>query len=120
MNPKHAAAVAALLTIAGAPQAQQATRATLDVARPDVQSFVAQMRREHGFDAQETVWILRDAVPQPRIVEIMERPAESALPWWEYRERFHASVNALDTRRPMMSMGPPGENGISRRTGLDG
>lgn len=85
MNFKHAAAAVSLLAIAGTLQAQQAT---LDVARPEVQSFVAEMRREHGFDAQDTVWILRDAVPQPRIIEIMERPAESALAWWEYRERF--------------------------------
>src|SRR5690606_36567550 len=30
----------------------------------------------------------RDAVPQPRIIEIMQRPAESTLAWWEYRARF--------------------------------
>lgn len=79
------AASAALLAIAASAQAQNPT---LDVARPEVQSFIAEMHREHGFDRQELVWILRDAVPQPRILEIMERPAERSLAWWEYRARF--------------------------------
>jgi membrane-bound lytic murein transglycosylase B len=79
------AATAALLDLAGAATAQERT---LDVARPEVQAFVAQMHREHGFDAQELIWVLRDAVPQPRIVEIIQRPAERSLAWWEYRARF--------------------------------
>lgn len=81
----HVRLSAALLVLAGPALAQQAR---LDVARPQVQAFVAHMQQEHGFDPQDTVWILRDAVPQPRIVEIMQRPAESTLAWWEYRARF--------------------------------
>jgi membrane-bound lytic murein transglycosylase B len=62
--------------------------AVLDVARPEVQKFIAMMHKEHDFDPQDMVWILRDAEPQPRIVEIIERPAEVALQWYEYRARF--------------------------------
>ncbi len=32
--------------------------------------------------------VLRDAEPQPRIVEIMERPAEGTMAWYQYRARF--------------------------------
>ncbi|MFO7324570.1 MAG: lytic murein transglycosylase B [Pseudomonadota bacterium] len=78
---------ATLVALAVPAAAQQAAR-TLDMTRPEVIEFVAQMEREHGFDRQETVWILRDAVPQPRIVEIMQRPAEGTMAWWEYRDRF--------------------------------
>src|SRR5690606_25490572 len=35
--------------------------------------------------------VLRDAEPQPRIIEIMQRPAESTLQWYEYRDRFLTS-----------------------------
>ena len=76
---------AALLVLAGPAMAQQAR---LDVARPQVQAFIAHMQQEHGLEPDDTVRILRDAVPQPRIVEIMQRPAESTLAWWEYRARF--------------------------------
>lgn len=79
------AAAAALIAIAASAAAQQPT---LNVARPEVQAFVAEMRREHGLHPQDVVWILRDAVPQPRITEIMQRPAESSTPWWRYREQF--------------------------------
>lgn len=81
----HLRLTTTLLVLAGPALAQQAK---LDVARPEVQAFVAHMHQQHGFEPQDTVWILRDAVPQPRIVEIMQRPAESTLAWWEYRARF--------------------------------
>jgi membrane-bound lytic murein transglycosylase B len=84
MNTVRAAAAALIFLATAAP----AKDAPLDVARPEVQAFIAEMEREHRFDRQEAVWILRDAVPQARIVEIMDRPAESALAWWEYRARF--------------------------------
>jgi membrane-bound lytic murein transglycosylase B len=79
------AAAAALIAFAAGAAAQDAT---LNVARPEVQAFIAEMRREHGFNAQDLVWILRDAVPQQRITEIMQRPAESTTPWWRYRQQF--------------------------------
>src|SRR5687767_8657292 len=81
----RSSAAAALLAVALTGQAQQTT---LNVARPEVQSFIAQMRREHDFYPQDLVWILRDAVPQPRIIEIMQRPAEGTTPWWRYRQQF--------------------------------
>jgi membrane-bound lytic murein transglycosylase B len=84
MNTVRAAAAALIFLATAAP----AKDAPLDVSRPEVQAFIAEMEREHRFDRQEAVWILRDAVPQARIVEIMDRPAESALAWWEYRARF--------------------------------
>jgi membrane-bound lytic murein transglycosylase B len=88
MKPAIAAAAALIAFAATVPGGQGAT---LNVARPEVQAFVAEMRREHGFHAQDLVWILRDAVPQPRIVEIMQRPAESSTPWWRYRQQFLTS-----------------------------
>ncbi len=89
MKPRFSVfSAAALLALAGSALAAQPQPATLDMARPEVVDFVGQMQREHGFDSQDVVWVLRDAVPQPRIVETMQRPAESSLAWWEYRARF--------------------------------
>jgi len=82
--PPHARLVA-LLTLCAVPCA---FAAGLDVARPEVQKFIAMMQKENDFDPQDMVWVLRDAEPQPRIVEIIQRPAEATLQWYEYRDRF--------------------------------
>ena len=60
----------------------------LDTSREDVRSFAEEMRRKHGFDAAWLEGVLADAASQPRIVELMSRPAESVLPWHRYRDHF--------------------------------
>lgn len=84
MGPLPRAGLLALIAISAA----ATPAATLDVARPEVQKFIARMNRDHGIDRQDLVWVLRDAEPQPRIIEIMERPAEATLQWYQYRARF--------------------------------
>ena len=32
--------------------------------------------------------LLAKAEPQPKIIELISKPAEKVSPWWEYRERF--------------------------------
>ncbi len=41
-----------------------------------------------GWDRARLRTLLRQATPQPKILEAMARPAEKALPWYEYRARF--------------------------------
>lgn len=79
------AATAALTAI---PAAMPVRAEALDVTRDSVLRFMSTMRREHGFDPTDLATLLRDAQTQPRIVEIMERPAERSMAWWEYRARF--------------------------------
>jgi peptidoglycan lytic transglycosylase B len=79
---------ATLLALIAVSASTPASAAGLDIARADVQKFIARMHNEFGFDPQDVVWVLADAELQPRIIDIMERPAEQALPWWQYRQRF--------------------------------
>lgn len=60
----------------------------LDVSREDVKTFITGMERQHGFDAAALATLLGDARPQPGILELIQRPAERTLAWWEYRQRF--------------------------------
>ena len=60
----------------------------LDLAREDVKSFAAEMEKKHGFDAAWLDGILTDATSQPRIVELMSKPAEAVMPWHAYRDHF--------------------------------
>jgi membrane-bound lytic murein transglycosylase B len=65
-----------------------AVPAGFDVARDDIREFIGTMVSRHGFDREGLTSLLAGAQPQPRIIEAMQRPAERALAWWEYRRRF--------------------------------
>jgi len=88
--PPPRAALAVLLALAAVtPAAPCAPRSTgLDVTRPEVRQFIAGMHRDYGFSRTELLKVLRDAEPQVRIIDIMQRPAETALQWYQYRARF--------------------------------
>lgn len=75
--------VCALVLAAQAPAA-----AALDGTREDVRKFAAEMRRKHDFDAAWLDAVLADAKSQPRIIELISKPAESVLPWHRYRAHF--------------------------------
>ncbi len=73
----------ALALAAAAPAAQ-----ALDLAREDVRAFAAEMASRHGFDPAWLEGVLADATLQPRIVEMMSKPAEKVMPWHAYRRHF--------------------------------
>jgi membrane-bound lytic murein transglycosylase B len=77
---------ARLLALALAAAALPAS--ALDLAREDVGAFAEDMRNKHGFDAAWLDAILADATSQPRIIELMTKPAESVMPWHAYRDHF--------------------------------
>ena len=68
--------------------AQVPAAAALDAARAEVREFAAEMRRKHDFDAAWLDAVLADAASQPRIIELISKPAESVLPWHRYRDHF--------------------------------
>jgi membrane-bound lytic murein transglycosylase B len=62
--------------------------AALDTHREDVKVFIAQMAEQHSFKKRQLRKWLASAQSQPAILEAMERPAEKAKMWYEYRELF--------------------------------
>ncbi len=60
----------------------------LDLSREDVSGFVAEMQQRHGMQRAWLEDLLGGAADQPRIVELMTRPAERVRPWHEYRDHF--------------------------------
>ena len=86
MKPATGTLRAPLLALALALAAAPA--AALDLAREDVRAFAAEMEKKHGFDAAWLDAILSDAASQPRIIELMTKPAESVMPWHAYRDHF--------------------------------
>jgi membrane-bound lytic murein transglycosylase B len=59
-----------------------------DVSRPDIRRFVAEVAKRDDLSKRRVLRLLRKAQPQPRIIELMNRPAERVLQWWEYRQIF--------------------------------
>ena len=60
----------------------------LDVRRTDVKEFIAHMAETSSFKKRELRKLLKAAQSQPNIIEAMDRPAEKAKPWFEYRPIF--------------------------------
>jgi membrane-bound lytic murein transglycosylase B len=60
----------------------------LDAAREDVRAFAEEMRHKHGFDAAWLDAAIAGATSQPRIIELMSKPAESVMAWHQYRDHF--------------------------------
>lgn len=59
-----------------------------DLKRPEIVAFVNALAKQDGLKTREVRRLLQDARPQPRIIELMDRPIEKVAPWWEYREHF--------------------------------
>ncbi len=62
--------------------------AALDGNREDVQQFMQEMLRRHAFDQAWLAGVIAEAQSQPRIIELISRPAEQVMPWHAYRDHF--------------------------------
>lgn len=62
--------------------------AAIDANRDDVQQFMQEMLRKHGFDEAWLAGVIGAAESQPKIIELMSRPAEQVMAWHEYRDHF--------------------------------
>ena len=60
----------------------------LDLEIDKVRAFSEEMKKKHGFDAAWLDGVLADAALQPRIIELMTKPAEAVMPWYAYRNHF--------------------------------
>lgn len=87
--------LALLLTAFLAPLAAQPTLASrhhkapgFNLKRPEIVSFVNEVASRDPLKRKTVLALLRKAEPQPKILELMNRPAEKVTPWWEYHDHF--------------------------------
>jgi len=64
------------------------TAAAIDTKRGDVKEFITHMHDAYGFKVRPLRKLLSGAQVQPAILEAMEKPAEKARLWYEYRPIF--------------------------------
>lgn len=62
--------------------------AAIDIRRPEVKDFIAHMVDTSSFKTHQLRKLLKNAQTQPTIIAAMDRPAEKAKPWFEYRPIF--------------------------------
>jgi membrane-bound lytic murein transglycosylase B len=85
----NASVTALLALLVSAPALAQPLSATgFDLRRPEIMAFVNQVASRDGMSKQDLRTLLKAAQPQPKIIELMNRPLEKAAPWWQYREHF--------------------------------
>jgi len=61
---------------------------TFDPTRADIGTFIANVGKKHGFEAEPLVTLFAQVESQPAILRAIARPAERTLAWDEYRPRF--------------------------------
>lgn len=63
-----------------------------DLGRSDISQFIDDVvSRNEVLNRDDVLALLAKAEPQPKIVELISKPAERVVPWWEYRQRFLTS-----------------------------
>jgi len=67
-----------------------------DLNRADIYSFITEMAQRHHLPAEEIMATLAQAKPEPRIIQLMTRPAESVMPWWQYHDKLVTNERILE------------------------
>ena len=62
--------------------------AAIDTRRADVKSFINEVSSKDSISKRQLRKLLNGAKSQPAIIDAMNRPAEKAKPWYEYRPIF--------------------------------
>jgi membrane-bound lytic murein transglycosylase B len=80
--------MAALLPAGAESTATTPPTTGFDLERPEIRTFMDDVAQRHSLDRAQLTRLLATAQPQPKIIELISKPAERVIPWWEYRERF--------------------------------
>jgi membrane-bound lytic murein transglycosylase B len=63
-------------------------RMRFDLDRAEIRQFVETTAAANKMQPLDVYRLLANAEPQPKIIELISKPAEKVSPWWQYRERF--------------------------------
>jgi membrane-bound lytic murein transglycosylase B len=67
-----------------------------DLSRPEIQSFIDSAAQQPPLTRGAVTRILRGARPNPGVIDKITRPAETVLPWWQYRANFVTGQRVTD------------------------
>ncbi len=78
----------ALFALALLAQPTAALEAAAPFSRAQLTQFASRVARRDSLDRRWVLRVLGQARPQPQIIDMMNRPAEHVLQWWQYRRIF--------------------------------
>jgi len=89
MHRNHALAFI-LILVSGSALAEGSFvgRTRFDLDRPEIRAFVEKVAAEQKMQPLDVYRLLAKAEPQPKIIELITKPAEKVSPWFEYRKNF--------------------------------
>jgi membrane-bound lytic murein transglycosylase B len=79
-----------------------AGRTRFDLDRAEIREFVEATARSNRLEPLDVYRLLAKAEPQPRIIELITRPAEKVSPWYEYRQNFLTEQRIAEGARFMV------------------
>ena len=91
--------------------------ARFDLQRPEIQSFIAAATQQAPLTRASVTRILRRARPNPGVIDKISRPAETVLPWWQYRANFVTEQRIADGARFWLAHQPLLEN-VAQSAGI--
>ncbi len=77
-------------------------RTRFDLDRPEIREFVEKVAAEQKMQPLDVYRLLAKAEPQPRIIELITKPAEKVSPWYEYRKNFMTEQRIAEGARFMV------------------
>jgi membrane-bound lytic murein transglycosylase B len=72
------------------------TTTGFDLDREEIRTFIDEVSKRNDIDKGSLRKLIAKAEPQPKIIELMNKPAERVLAWWEYRSRFITEKRIAD------------------------
>ncbi len=79
-----------------------AGRTRFDLDRAEIREFVESTAKANGMEPLDVYRLLAKAEPQPKIIELITRPAEKVSPWYEYRKNFLTEQRIAEGARFMV------------------
>ena len=76
------------LTSSAVAESSFSGRTRFDLDRPEIRAFVEKVAAEQKVQPLDVYRLRAKAEPQPRIIELISKPAEKVSPWYEYRKNF--------------------------------
>jgi membrane-bound lytic murein transglycosylase B len=70
------------------PESVETDSLRFDLNRPEIVEFINQVVRKDRLARDQIMATLAAARPRPDLKTAMDQPAELALAWWQYRQRF--------------------------------
>jgi membrane-bound lytic murein transglycosylase B len=77
-------------------------RTRFDLDRPEIRAFVEKVAAEQKVQPLDVYRLLAKAEPQPKIIELISKPAEKVSPWYEYRKNFMTEQRIAEGARFMV------------------